>query len=335
MSNFTEGNFTLEDLNNDMRKKLLAPLVYLIVLTIIGIPGNILVIIIFQQYKKDVFRTIILNLALVDIVFCVIGIPFNIVRILYYYTFKITWICQVAAGILDFGIMYSSHLLMLLSIHRFRQICTPLKSQITLKSVKYFVLCCILIGLTLSAPQIAVLQPLEKIQLTNNITGLTCAVTWKDSPPYWRAYNFFLTGLFLSYASILFVIYTYIGKKIIFAHRTRQKTTASASVTETLSNKMTKIAFTVSVVFAISYLPLFINELVSKGVNQAELSSIQFATLKITERSYLINHVANPFIYAAFDNRFRHHLKTLCRCTNSTSQNNRNADSNNIYVVNL
>ncbi|CAC5373218.1 unnamed protein product [Mytilus coruscus] len=335
MRNYTEGNFTLEELNNDMRKKLLAPLVYLLVLTSIGIPGNIFVIFIFKQYKKDVFRTIILNLALVDIVFCVIGIPFNIVRILYYYTFKITWICQVFVGVLDFGIMYSTHLLMLLSIHRFRQICTPLKSQITQKNVKYFVLCCSFIGLTLSAPQIAVLQPLEKIQLTNNITGLICAVTWKDSPTYWRAYNFFLTGLFLSYASILFAIYTLIGKKIIFAHRARQKTSAAITATETLSNKMTKIAFTVSVVFAISYLPLFINELVSKGVIQSELTPLQFATLKITERSYLINHVANPFIYAAFDHRFRHKLKTLCRCTKNTSQNNQNVDFNNIYIVNL
>jgi hypothetical protein len=39
-------------------------------------------------------------------------------------------------------------------------------------------------------------------------------------------------------------------------------------------------------------------KLLTSIINQEELTSAQFAVLKIVERSYVINHVANPFIYA-------------------------------------
>lgn len=289
----------------------MAPLVYLGILCLIGIPGNICVLLIFRKYRHGVYRSLILTIGIVDLLFCIIGVPFNMTRILFYYTFTFTSICQAFVGMIDFGIMVSTHLLLLLSFHRFRQVFSPLNWQIKASSVKYFIVACFVISLGLSAPQIAVLQPLEEIYLAENITGYICAVQWKGAPVYWRVYNFFLTGLFLAYTLIFIVIYSLIGRKIIMSQIERKSKAVSGNSHAT-SNKMTKISFTVCSVFALSYLPVFINELLSKHVDQSTFSSIQFSIFKIYERVYLLNHVVNCFIYTCFDNHYRKRLKQLC-----------------------
>lgn len=288
----------------------MAPLVYMGLLSVIGIPGNICVLMIFRKYRRGVYRSLILTIGFVDFWFCLIGIPFNIIRILFYYKFTIAWICQVFVGVLDFGIILSTHLLLLLSIHRFRQVYLPMKWQIKQSNVKYFIISCIIISLALSTPQVAVLQPLEEAQLSDNVTGYICAVSWKDAPFYWTVYNFFLTSLFLFYSLILSIIYIMIGRKIILAH-IKRKANAVNFHSNAASNKMTKIAFTVCVAFAISYLPLYTNELLTKQLDQSTLSDAEFAAFKIYERSYLINHVVNAFIYTLLDDQFRKRLRNL------------------------
>lgn len=338
MANTTE-EYTLDELNSEIRRKLFAPLIYLLLLAVIGIPGNLFVFMIFRTYKRNVYRTLILNIAIIDFSFCLIGIPFNIFRLLYYYTFKVTLVCQILAGMLDFGIMYSTHLLMLMAVHRYRQIFMPLKSQINTENVRYFIAASLIIGIALATPQIAVLQPLEKVQFQNNITGSICAVTWKDSPYYWKVYNFFLSGLFVTYAIVLFFIYGRIGRKIIVRRiwRSKQRSSSSKGKPNDVSNRMTKIALAVSAVFILSYLPLYINEELTKLVNASELSPVQFAVFKIFERSYILNHVANPFVYACFDIRFRGKLLVILKSCRHNGNRKDNEDSklslDNVYTI--
>jgi hypothetical protein len=91
----------------------------------------------------------------------------------------------------------------------------------------------------------------------------------------------------------------------------KQYSKRSLSQSDEVSSKITKIAITVSVVFAFSYVPLYVIKLLTSIINQEELTSAQFAVLKIVERSYVINHVANPFIYAFLDSRFRREFKMM------------------------
>lgn len=46
-------------------------------------------------------------------------------------------------------------------------------------------------------------------------------------------------------------------------------------------------------------------------IKQEELTSSEFGMIKILERSYVINHIANPFIYAFYDTRFRKEVRML------------------------
>jgi hypothetical protein len=83
-----------------------------------------------------------------------------------------------------------------------------------------------------------------------------------------------------------------------FTYFRKHKRLHASSQADETSCKITKIAVTVSAVFALSYVPLFVIKLLESVITQQELSSTKFAILKVCELSYVINHVANPFIYA-------------------------------------
>ncbi|CAC5373221.1 unnamed protein product [Mytilus coruscus] len=319
-----------------VNQKLVAPIIYLIILLLIGPPGNISILIIYRNYNKNVYRKIIWIIAVVDLLICLIGVPFNLGRLFNYYNFQSLRACRIVAGLLDSGIMTSTQLLVLLTIHRYRQVCYPLKRQITIQNVTYFIGACFAIGIVSGIPQIAVLQPLAETDFGHGVTGYTCSVAWKDSPQGWKNYNIFLSSLFLFYTLLLFVLYAFIGRTLLRLKRKRRtdnnRENAQYNRSAGLSMKITKIAFTVSLVFAISYLPLFLNEVAIKDFDETKLSWSTFALLKIVQRSYLINHVANPFIYYRFDNHFRSRLNscfmTIARCkkidNNKKQTNNMN-----------
>ncbi|CAG2191931.1 GPR10 [Mytilus edulis] len=312
-----------------VRERLVVPIVYLILLLLIGLPGNISILVIYKNYNKNVYIKIIWTIAVLDLVFCLIGIPFNLSRMFNYYNFKSLISCQIVVGILDSGIISSTHLLVLLTIHRFRQVCYPLKRQITLKSVAYFIGICFAIGVALGIPQIAVSQPFAETDLGNNVTGYTCSVAWKDSPQAWKNYNVFLTFLFLFYTSLLFILYIMIGRTIHKQNK-RRKTELNmlhSGKSTVHSHKMTKIAITVSAVFALSSLPLYINEWATKGLDENKLDLFTFSLLKIAQRSYLINHVANPFIYATFDKGFRKQLAYILTCKTTDDHDKGSSDT--------
>lgn len=86
MDNITVMDFlTKEDHTNKLvRERLLAPIVYLIIVLIIGIPGNTFVLIIYRNYNNNVYRKIIWTVRALDLVFCMIGTPFNLGRMFNY-----------------------------------------------------------------------------------------------------------------------------------------------------------------------------------------------------------------------------------------------------------
>lgn len=288
------------------------PIVFLFILLVIGIPGNIIVLVIYgKRYTPSVYRSIIWNLAIIDFGVCAIGIPFNIARIFNYYTFYDRWICKAFTFCILFGVFYSSHLLLLLSVHRLRQICLPFNPQISLRTVQFYIAGCFLIGFVLAIPQF-VLIDVEVAMFDNHTSGKNCPITASNPTAYSMAYSIFSIALFCCYTIILFVMYSFIGRTLYKRHRLRIRRQSSGSpLSKVKSDKMTRIAFTISVIFATSYLPLFVLKLAKDWFDENNLSKVEFAFLRLAERLYLVNHVANPWIYAVFDTRFRENLKEI------------------------
>lgn len=294
----------LNDINNEVS---IAPIVYLSILMVIGIPGNLFVLLIYwKRYSKSVYRTIIFVIACTDLFFCTFALSFNIGRIIRYYTFYNVWICKCFTAITLCTVLLSSHLVVLLSFHRFRQVCVPHKSQINSSNIRYWLAGGFILAVIFHIPQF-VLQPLDQVQIGENITGYVCSVSFKKTV-FAEIFNGFLIVLYGTYALILFILYSLIGRKLYMQRKIRQDIKAND---DELPNKVTKIAITVSVVYALSNIPLLFLKLFLDVTAQESLNNAEFSTLKIFERSYAMNHVANPFIYAFFDNRFRFYFRNL------------------------
>ncbi|CAC5371447.1 HCRTR2 [Mytilus coruscus] len=318
----TNSTITIKDLNDEKFRKLLAPIVFLVITLIIGIPGNLTVLIIYgKKYAKSVHRTIVWNLAVADQIFCTIGIPFNIARIVHYYSFEGEWACVVFVVLLYFLLLYSTHLLVLLSIHRFWKICFPLRQQISLDNVNYWIIACFGISFVLSAPHFG-LSKYEEISVRYNLTGYSCAISQSNPSIYSIVFSYGYLALFILYTIILIVIYLMIGWTLYKQQKRRIEKHITSSTQKAISSKMTKIAFAISIVFAVSYIPLFILQITTKTIDKDDLNTFQFAMLRIGERLYVVNHVANPFIYGLFDKQFKKHFKELVTCGWSRAETN-------------
>lgn len=77
--------------------------------------------------------------------------------------------------------------------------------------------------------------------------------------------------------------------------------------------RVTKIAFVVSIVFILSYIPHVVVSLLTavKGSFLLEPGPVVSALMPILARSVMINNVANPIIYGFMDNRFRKNCKII------------------------
>jgi hypothetical protein len=77
--------------------------------------------------------------------------------------------------------------------------------------------------------------------------------------------------------------------------------------------RVTKIAFVVSVVFILSYIPHVAISLLTavKGSFLLEPGPVVSALMPILARSVMINNVANPIIYGFMDKRFRQNCKII------------------------
>lgn len=313
MSNATFDDKTLQDFNDGFIQQRIGPVVFLAICLFFGVPGNVIVLIIYgRRCVRNVYRSIIWNLALADLIFCSFGITFDIARIFKYYSFTKRWICSMGVSMLVFGMIYSSHLLILLSVHRLRQVCMSLRPQMTQQSVKYWIIGCFLAAIIFTSPK-PELQFHEQINFRNNITGHICPISSSQPSKYAVIYSYFSLLLFAFYAIILVVIYLTIGIRMYIHYQDRRRKSVN-TIEENISSKMTKITLTVSIIFTLSYLPVFLLQITLPSIQADKLNYIQKAILRILEQCYVINHVANPFIYSIFDESFRKNFIRLVLC---------------------
>ncbi|CAG2255240.1 unnamed protein product [Mytilus edulis] len=184
----------------------------------------------------------------------------------------------------------------------------------TNNNVNYFIMICLVVALVLSSPQLA-LSKYEEISLKHNITGHSCAISLSNPSVSSIAFSYGFLTLFILYTVMLIVIYLTIGIKLYYhrKEKIRNESTPDNSRNKAISNKMTKIALTVSVVFGLGYIPVFVVQTTDKMIEEEYLSAFEFSVLRIVERLYVINHVANPFIYGIFDKHFRLNLRRLLK----------------------
>ncbi|XP_052065663.1 cholecystokinin receptor-like [Mytilus californianus] len=154
-------------------------MVFIGCLSVIGVPGNALILVVFNlKHKPSVHRTIILTLATYDFLLCGITLPFEIYDMKNQFTFHSVWVCKIFRTINYFFAFNSGYTLVLMTIDRFRRVCKPMKIQMTISVGRICIFVIFVASAIVTAPNLFI-RGIHVIQINANLSGYDCTISDK------------------------------------------------------------------------------------------------------------------------------------------------------------
>jgi len=218
--NFSESfsDVTLLDLNDDETARRLAPIIYLSFLMVLGIPGNLLVIVVYHLTvkRRTTHRLFITALAIADFLVCTITVPFELFQMTHQLTFYSKWACKIFRAINVLLALVSSFILIALSADRMRRVSQPLRPQLTPRQTLWSVFF-VSIGALLFAWPEAVISGLSPEYFEDyNLTGSDCSFSDRyTDKQYTTIYSSILLAIYLGCIITLIIMYSVIGHQVI------------------------------------------------------------------------------------------------------------------------
>lgn len=221
MENLSNIVPSLEELNSEEAKLYLGGFVFVSVLMVFGIVGNLHVILVYGfRMKPSNHRVFILCLGLLDMTTCCVGMPFVLVDLQKPFMFFMVSACKVLRFINYFMCTASAWTLLVIAIDRYRKICVPLGKQMSVPISK--ALCGIVMAVSLltSWPAPVLYGHATVETRVKNVTGVRCYTEDKFKKTKYQAYfNAILILIVFGVFFVLTVLYIIIGRQIL-KHKT-------------------------------------------------------------------------------------------------------------------
>ena len=307
------STITLEDLDDAELKLLLPTIVYMVVLSVVGMLGNSVVCNVYRtRYQLSNSQCFILCLSVIDIFSCTVSIPLDVITVFSPYTFKHTWLCKISRFFNALGTLSAVFLLVTIAIERYRKVCRPFGWQFKANMVKFLCGLSVIFGMVFSWPQL-VIYGKQKINIPKySLTGTECSTGDSMLETIYSAiYSAVFGFLFLVWTILLCTIYCLI-------HRQTQKHAKKMpNSKQALTRKNTFVLFLVSIAFVLSYVPIVLLLIVRQLIYNFEeaMADEGRSVYNFFLRSYFFNSAINPVIYGFCDHRFRAACKeTFSRC---------------------
>ncbi|KAL3892212.1 hypothetical protein ACJMK2_004443 [Sinanodonta woodiana] len=214
----------MENMNKEEIEHLTSAFVMVTLFMIVGLPGNLFVIIVYyRKMKRTTSRYFIIVLAALDLINCAFTMPAEMALLSNFYTFDVPWLCKLSRSISYISNNSSAIILLGIAVDRFRKICQATKRSFSLKHVKIFCICTITFATLSSTPSIVLYGTNTKIlsvylkELNITIYGKTCLVEdqyWKTT--YIAAFTAYLfCGMAVIFV-LISIVYVIIGKEMFF-----------------------------------------------------------------------------------------------------------------------
>ncbi|VDI73851.1 thyrotropin-releasing hormone receptor [Mytilus galloprovincialis] len=337
---------------NEQNSEYLVPnTVLLSIFLLIGLPGNLAVIFVYQfrLNKKTDGRYFIVPLALTDTAALLITGAFNLTQNSKSVIFPGFGACQLLTYLCYVLTCISLYLLIIIAIQRYLKICRPFGRQMNLVWKRCSVLIC---ALTTAILFIPVLFYCGLVEIRNpnlgNVTGYQCNKLpgSTTSLTLLRIHQGF--GVLGSIGNVITVTVLYILVTKVIIRQTRQikkvetkveilSVTTSCTLDTNSSLDTTtrstdapnihptnparsksayRISFmfmTISIVGFLAYLPSWIFILIETNNPEfwKNLPYVSYHICLALRRMYMVNHLCNPYIYGVFDKDFRDEVMKL------------------------
>ena len=338
-------NVTLQELNDALVTLHYPAIVFLCILIIVGVIGNVLVLCVYSKYPPSFFRVFILWLAAIDLIASLVGTPLLVISMHVPYMFPSAQICQSFRFFHEFLVVSSVFIFLFISIERHRAICTI--ERVEMNRCRVHTMCCVScgIGIAVAIPAIFVYGNSTVDTGVNNITGYECFIDDKFGDDFLPK-SYFIAQLLVWLVSwfIMVVLYIRIGRRLqwhqkftrsmSFRHpkyrplsrlsradvnngdlnasvESREKLAVSqqgeTNKVDRFTREITEMLFIVTVVFVLSFLPhLVLIVLNSLDHNfSRDMTPARVVVYNLFLRSFVVNNAANPVIYMKCQLDFR------------------------------
>ena len=189
MSVNQSGTMSLAELNSEEMSKHVGGIIFVSFLMIIGLIGNIHVLIVFgMKMKPSNHRTFICLLAVLDLISCSIGMPFILVDLTHPLTFNMTTACKILRMLNYFICACSVFTMLVASADRYRKVCQPLGWQFSDKTTKLACGIFVLIAAGISWPALILFGNASIKTEYVNITGVGCSTDDKYIHTKYQSY---------------------------------------------------------------------------------------------------------------------------------------------------
>ena len=174
--NFTDKD--LFDINEQIAVTLIPAMVYVGVMMLFGVVGNILVCFVFiTKMKKGTQNFLITSLAVFDLLSSLLAMPVEIADMRYFYTFRSEVACKLLRFINALCCLSSIVTLLAIAVDRYLKVCRPMKTQMKLQQAKLSVGIAVCAGLLFSWPAFVIYGIRTVETETSGVFGSDCSTS--------------------------------------------------------------------------------------------------------------------------------------------------------------
>ena len=240
------GNQTLlyaqtivEQLNGAEVLRLVPMFIFLLLVSVIGIPGNGLVCYIYRNnYGASSSRWFIFFLASVDLMMCVIIVPCEVATSMFQYNFTNAVLCKLTAVLNNWSLLTLAFILIIVSVDRYRKVCRSLGWQIYYKKARMLSVAAVISASVNSLPLWWVYGIHKYEHAHHNISVTVSECAFRDSASNESsAFYLLLFGmaLFVSALTTICVLHCFIGRDIkrhLLKEQVRRQVSLGASMAQ-------------------------------------------------------------------------------------------------------
>lgn len=298
--------------DNTRFKSFLPSTVFMILCAVVGAIGNGIVIYIYgtRLHRKYAGRYFIPYLAVADLFALLVSVELHTVTNSFPVTNTLEKLCKWNYVIAFFATVLSIDILLIIAVQRYLKVCKPFKGQMTLFWRRFALSLCFMFSLALAVSAYFTFG-LEKIYNKElNVTGTTCRRLTSSSQTFTLIHSATCTLFVVTEGAALIVLYWKIGK-VVF--RQWKQNLGESKEKKTNTSLMFMI---ITIIFLVSFLPRMITSII-EGIKVGlweTLNEKAYATVRMLEVLYIVNNLANPFVYAFMDVKFVSEIKKMIPC---------------------
>ncbi|ESP03372.1 hypothetical protein LOTGIDRAFT_237684 [Lottia gigantea] len=228
-------------LNEKMVWVMIVPIIYVAVMMVIGLIGNILVVYVYGfRWQRTPIKCFITTLAVFDLINCTITMPTEIAILVNFFSFDAHIFCKISRFSTFWMNNSSVVLLFAIAIDRFIKICMPNKKSFDYHKAKVTCTVSTIIGIVVSWPALVVYgNKTFPLPPNGQFMATQCSVAdGLEKTTFPIGFYVYLWVAFLAIALVMIILYALIGAKIWMqkSKGDKRKNSLKASLRSTGSN---------------------------------------------------------------------------------------------------